>query len=265
MTFDRDALITQVAADIHLLVEPRQHTEPYFTWTKARHRKLEKHVTNHGSLLEQLRAELPPSDSDPDTEGPAGSAEGRPPLALDVLDLLLRLDQGCTRWVQSLRRDLRATLEDNLRLLVGASTRMDDAELKTLAADIRHWHATAETLTGWQSPPFTPRAACPMCERMGTLRINPEKKRGICVECRTTWEETDGSIGLLADYIRATDRPDMPTWTAQCDHSWRLTVVSPLGTSARCVVCHGMETRRVWPAGTPAWTDLDGRVWGEPA
>jgi hypothetical protein len=264
--FDRDEIIRDIAHQVGVLVDARTHSEPFFTWTKARHRKLDHHVTGHAALLAQLRAELPPSGTGTDDESGPGGTEGRPPLALDVLDLLLRVEAGTANWVSvRLHRDLRETVEDNLRLLVGASTRMDDTDLKDLGHDIHGWHSAAETLTGWQSPPFTPRAACPVCERMGSLRINPEKKRGICVGCRSTWEESDGSIGLLADHIRATDRPDMPAWTAHCDHSWRLTVVSPLGISGRCVACRGMEIRRVWPRGTPAWTDLDEQVRGASA
>jgi hypothetical protein len=268
VTFDRDEAVQQVCDDVGLLVEARIHTEPYFLWTRSRHRKLEKHVTRHGSLLDQLRDQLPASGTDDDVDAPigAGGAEGRPPLAMDVLDVLLRIEAGTAAWVSvRLRRDLRETVEENLRLLVGTASRTEDWELRDLARDVHRWRSWAATLTGWQSPPFVPNAPCPLCGRKGTLRINPDQKRGLCVECGATWEEADGSIGLLADQIKAADLPDFRSWQSACDHSWRLTTVSPLGVSARCVACHGMETRREWPPGTPAWTELDEQMRGASA
>jgi hypothetical protein len=260
VTFDRDQAVSEIADQVSELVEPRKHREPFWTWTKGRHRKLETHVTQQGSLLDQLRAQLPPSTSDSDTDAPIGSggAKGSPPLAVDVLDVLMEIETGSTWWTADrLHRDLRETVEDNLRLLVGAAVRLEDWVLKDLSRDVAGWYAKAATLTGWASPPFTPRAPCPLCGTKGTLRINPDQKRGMCVQCRETWDETN--IGLLADQIKASDPQEMRTWVQRCEHSWRLTVVSPLGISGRCVVCHGMDVRRVWPKGTPVWTDLDER------
>lgn len=255
---DRDALVAQIGDDVTALVEAREHTEPYFKWTKARHRKLFKHVTGHGSLLDQLRAQLPPSDT-ADDEGAGGSAAGsRPPLTMEALFTLMRVEAGSAHWASvRLRRDLRDTVEENLRLLVGASTRLEDPELGQLAKTVHGWHNSAATLTGWQSPPFTPHAPCPLCGRMDSLRINPDKKRGLCVECGETWEEADGSIGLLADEIRSADPQSSQAWEAGCDHSWRLTTVGPDGVRGLCLDCHAWSVRPAWPKGTPVWTELD--------
>lgn len=268
MSFDRDDAIGHIADHVHELVDARRHIEPHWRWTASRHRKLHKHVTDQPSLLDQLRAQLPPGGPESDADGPIGSAGARTslPLAVDVLDALLRVESESVWWASvKLRRDLRDTVEDNLRLLVGASTRMEDHELKPLAKDVAHWHSTAATLTGWQSPPFTPRAPCPFCARMGTLRINPDQKRGLCVECQATWQEADGSIGLLADQIRQADPAEMRLWEVACDHSWRLTTVGTDGVRAQCLDCHMPAVRPSWPKGTPVFTDLDERMRGASA
>jgi hypothetical protein len=266
--FDRDDAIGQVAEQVRALTEARTHTEPYFKWTAARHRKLHKHTTRHASLLDQLREQLLANGVAVESEAPIGTggADTRAPLAIAVLDVLLRIEAGSAHWVSvGLRRDLRQTVEGNLRLLVGAATRAEDWQLRDLARDVHRWHSWAATLTGWQSPPFVPNAPCPLCARKGTLRINADQKRALCVECGAVWSEADGSIGLLADQIRAADLPQLRTWQSSCVHSWRLTTVSPLGISARCVACHGMAIRRSWPRGTPAWTELDAQVRGASA
>lgn len=269
MSFVRQDAVEQIAEQVAELVEARRHVEEYQLWTAARHRKTLNHVTDHGSLLDQLRAKLPPTNGNGEDENPitAASAASRPPLAIDALDVLLRIEAASAEWTSvRLRRDLRETVEDNLRLLVGASTRMEDDELRALARDVRRWHGWAATLTGWQSPPWRPRVACPLCSASDALRVNLADKHALCMHCGEHWDSTDGSIVLLADYIRQTDqREEIRMWQAACDHSWRLTVVSPLGISARCVMCHAMETRRVWPRGTPAWTDLDERIRGASA
>lgn len=264
---DRDTLLQGIADDVGYLVDAREHSESYFKWTPSRHRKEHKHVRRHGSLLDQLRDQLPPSGGAGDDEAATGSsADGRPPLTMDVLATLLRVEAGSAHWASfRLRRDLRETVEENLRLLVGASTRMEDPELKELSVAVHGWYSSAATLTGWQSPPFTPRAACPLCGRMGSLRINPDQKRALCVECGQTWEEADGSIGLLADEIRMAAPTEMRVWEESCDHAWRLTTVGPEGIRGYCLACHSFEVRRSWPKGTPVWTELDERMRGESA
>jgi hypothetical protein len=264
---ERDAQLHGIADEVARLVDAREHTEPYFKWTSSRHKKLHKHVRRHGSLLDQLRAQLPPGGGTADDEGAIGSgADGRPPLAMDVLAVLLRIEAGSAHWASfRLRRDLRETVEENLRLLVGASTRLEDPELKDLATAIHGWYSSAATLTGWQSAPFTPRAACPLCARMGSLRINPDQKRALCVECGQTWEEADGSIGLLADEIRASAPAEMHTWVESCGHAWRLTTVGPDGVRGYCLACHSFDVRRSWPKGTPVWTELDEHMRGASA
>jgi hypothetical protein len=261
MTFDRDEAVKDIVDDVGELVEERKHVEPYYEWTPNRNRKLVAWPTVQPSLLDQLRALV----DEPLVEEVEGSARSIPrsrsPLGDDALDRLMAIETASAWWASvKLRRDLRDTVEENLRLLVGMAGRLDDADLRRLAADIRRWHGWAATLTGWQTPPWSPRAACPLCERTGTLRVLLDKKRGTCLGCGENWTEEDGSIGLLADHIRDADPELGRVWQAGCDHSWRLTVVNGAGTWGWCRACHRSEARRSWPKSTPVWTELDGQV-----
>ena len=56
-------------------------------------------------------------------------------------------------------------------------------------------------LAGWASPPYTPRASCPHCERVGELRVRLDKKQAICVYCGAAWDSA--TIAILADHIRS--------------------------------------------------------------
>ena len=120
----------------------------------------------------------------------------------------------------------------------------------------------------WHFPYFDDEMGAAVSAGFATadaLRVNLADKHAMCMHCAQHWDSTDGSIVLLADYIRATDQVEARVWKAGCDHSWRLTVVSPLGISGRCAVCHAMETRRTWPAGTATWTELDEQMRGASA
>jgi hypothetical protein len=211
MTFDRDDTIQTIADHVGELVKARRHVEPYYVWTTGRNRKMHAHTTDQPSLLDQLRALI---DAPLVTErGDSGRSvpKSRSPLGEDALDRLMAIEAGSAWWATvRLRHDLRDTVEDNLRLLAGAATRMDDPDLRDLGYDVRRFHGWAATLTGWQTAPWRPRAACPLCERMGTLRVLLDKRRATCLGCGEVWSEDDGSIGLLADYIRELGERDTP-------------------------------------------------------
>lgn len=209
---DRDLFVAQVTEHVHVLVDARRHTEPVWVWV-GRNRKLRAYTTDQPSLLDQLRAVA----DEPTVEDPTGAARpvpgSRAPGGQDALDRLIAIEHAVTWWTADhLHRDLRPTVEDNLRLLAGASTRMEDPDLRRLAGDVKRWHGWAATLTGWQTPPWRPRAACPLCARLGTLIVHLDEKRAYCSGCAEVWSEEDGSIGLLADHIRqASDTPQEAT------------------------------------------------------
>jgi hypothetical protein len=202
VTFNRDEAIQRIADDVTELVEARRHDEPYYEWVN-RNRKLRVWPSQQPSLLDQLRALADEPLVQPGEGAGRSVPKSRAPGGEDALDRLMAIEAGSAWWASvRLRRDLRETVEENLRLLVGASTRMEDPELRDLAADIRRFHGWAATLTGWQTPPFRPRASCPLCERSGSLRVLLDKKRATCMGCGEVWSDEDGSIFLLADYIR---------------------------------------------------------------
>jgi hypothetical protein len=206
MTFDRDDTIQTIADHVGELVKPRRHVEPYYVWTTGRNRKMHAHTTDQPSLLDQLRALI---DAPLVTErGDSGRSvpKSRSPLGEDALDRLMAIEAGSAWWATvRLRHDLRDTVEDNLRLLAGAATRMDDPDLRDLGYDVRRFHGWAATLTGWQTAPWRPRAACPCATgrgRCGCCWTSGARRVWAAVRCgrRTTGRSgcsrtTSGSSG----------------------------------------------------------------------
>lgn len=200
--FVRQDAVEQIAEQVAELVEARWHVEPFYVWTGGRNRKLMAYPTDQPSLLDQLRT-LVDEPLIEEVEGGRAVPGSRSPAGDDALDRLMAIEAGTAWWASvRLRRDLRETVEDNLRLLVGMATRLEDVDLRDLEVDIRRFHAWAATLTGWQTPPWRPRAPCPLCDRIGTLRVHLDKKRGLCTGCGETWSQEDGTIVFLADHIR---------------------------------------------------------------
>lgn len=67
-------------------------------------------------------------------------------------------------------------------------------------ADVRSWWRQARIIAGWDSPTYRPRATCPVCSDIRSLRVNLGAHTAVCVACRTVWEPS--TIGLLAEHIR---------------------------------------------------------------
>ena len=198
---DRDTLLEQITADVKALAEPRRHVEPY------RHQALGTrkirwygHTTWQPSLLDQLRN----GGAAAAGEGGSRAFESKPPVALDCLDRLLAIEAGSAWWVTAVfSRPLRPTAEGNLRAMVGRARDLYlDADVADLARDVHRWLGWASVLTGWTIPPFRPRASCPVCSaRRGTLRIRPDERTGVCLQCGAAWDP--GTFGILVDHIRA--------------------------------------------------------------
>ena len=55
---------------------------------------------------------------------------------------------------------------------------------------------------------------CPWCERTGSLRVHLDRKWATCMACGEVWSEEDGTILLLADYIRELGEQDTREVTA---------------------------------------------------
>jgi len=157
------------------------------------------HYTPHPSLLDQLRAA--------GTAGRGGDAtmsggyESRPAARLEAIDVLEGIEREVDDWlVRRFATDVRPTLEGNLHAVVGLAASADDDLQARLARDVVSWQTRARVVTGWDSAPWRPNAACPACENVGTLRVRLEERCAACLHCKETW--TPATIGILADHLR---------------------------------------------------------------
>lgn len=195
-----DDLREAVRADVRELVEPRTHREPYRVWQNGQKPVLRAHESTHMSLLDQLREAAAPSRAGDATLG--GAFGSRPAARVDALDTLADIERGvddiAVRWF---RLDARHMVEHDLRAIVGQLGRCDQETLEDIARRIRKWVTRARVVADWDSPPWRPRATCPLCAMKGSLRIRLAERAAVCVACGETWDSA--TIGLLADHVRA--------------------------------------------------------------
>lgn len=186
------------------LTDPRRHVEVLTAtvWDHNRNKKtrIKRRVTTLPSLLDQLAAAIVPGETYIEGDAARPGFASRPPARLDAIDRLLAIEASAARWVGSLGLAVRSSTEANIRALVGISATLDSDTLDALVTEVSMWRAWAATVTGWQTPPWKPRATCPICESLGTLRVRLDRKTACCMDCGEAWDEE--SIGLLADHIR---------------------------------------------------------------
>lgn len=156
------------------------------------------HVTRSPSLIEQLQMAIEASGGIED--GPRPAYASKPAARIDAIDALVRIDNQAAKWIRTLGEDDPGSTVECIRKLGGLLPRLGKQDYKTVTRDIRSWHASAQILTGWASPPWSPNVKCPVCEYAGGLRIRLLEQIGTCVECSATW--TPETIGLLAEDIR---------------------------------------------------------------
>jgi len=199
--------VSELLAAADELTDPRRHVEVITAswWDRHRNRKTKvvRRVTTLPSLLDQLAEAVHPGETYTEGEGTRPGFGSRPPARIDAIDRLLAITAGSARWVLSLGLSVRPTVHGNVRTLVGASGTLDSDTLDALIFEVTTWRTWAATVTGWQRPPWRPRVACPICDRLGSLRIRLEQKTACCMDCGEVWSESDGRIFLLADHIRA--------------------------------------------------------------
>lgn len=198
-----DDPLVSISDDVRQLVEGARHAERFEPYDEQRRRHLPSrlHWTRHPSLLDQLRAAETAGQGSSD--GPmTGGYESRPTARLEALDRLHAIDQAVDDWlVRKLHTyGQRTTLEENLRALVGAAGDLDALGRTALAREVCRWLTWARVVTGWESAPWRPNAACPMCEQRGGLRVRLEDHAAACLDCGETWDH--GTLGLLADHLR---------------------------------------------------------------
>lgn len=121
-------ILDDIADAISALTDPRQHSEPRYTWDANRHRKpLPPHITTVPGLIQQLR-DLAEPGVDGEAGGGAGGRESVP-VAVDAVSLLGSIEYGAARRLadeieRGAREEPRTGAEDCLRALVGLAPRM---------------------------------------------------------------------------------------------------------------------------------------------
>lgn len=194
--------LTAIADSVRELVEPARHAERFEEWDERtrRHMPSRLHWTRHPSLLDQLRAAGTAGRGGED--GPTGGYESRPAARLAATDRLIAIEQAVDDWL--VRRmntyGQRISLEQNLRLLVGSAADLDKPGRLALQRETARWVTWARVVAGWDSEPWRPNAACPMCEQTGGLRIRLDERVATCLDCGEAWDSA--TLSLLADHIR---------------------------------------------------------------
>jgi len=204
----------QLADTVAELTQPIRHAEPYTIWVN-RNRKRRVHITVHPSLLDQLATAVDPGQhyAWPDNDSHGRAIPGsRPAARLSVVDLRQRITGETQAWHQHCSHPPEPDVNRGVAGLVALSPDLDLDDLVALVADVRRWRAWAKLLTGWATPPWSPRVPCPTCGKLGMLRVWLDRSVAGCGhdECRAWWDEH--TIGVLANYIRTyTDAQDSTT------------------------------------------------------
>jgi hypothetical protein len=197
------------------LCDPHQHAEVIPYWDNNRNRKFRRHITVQPGLIAQLYQSVIPasSSSEPHAGGMPGS---RPPLAVEALSRHDEIAMAVLRWCTSLHLTTRVSVESNVRQLAATAQRFDDDDARLLLSEMRQWRGWCVVLTGWEKIYRPDRVACMVdgCGYVNTLRVNLTAKTAMCRACGSTWSETDGTIGLLAQYIQAVTSNDRVTGDA---------------------------------------------------
>lgn len=191
--------VVHIADRVRELVEPYDHVERHLIRFGGRE-KTREHRSRHPSLLNQLRAAVKPGPGDEQLYAVPRSA---PPVVTGPLDVLLRIEAGSAHWLSMrIGLPLRATVENNLRALVGHAPELDD--LDQLHHDIDTWWTWARVETGWDGRPRDLRDPCPYCaERL--LRVRHDATAAWCRGCAAAWDATQlGLLGEMIDQFKAT-------------------------------------------------------------
>jgi hypothetical protein len=152
-----------------------------------------EHSVMHPPLLDQLLATIRVATAE--SQGSRATPGSQSPLRIDAFDAY-----------NSIAKEAKTVLKEvfkvtpNSDVKVNVTRFLDLPISKELAQLIYQWHATASVITDWQTPPFRPNAPCPVCNKVGTLRIKLAMQSAVCVGCQSLWNAA--TIGLLADHIR---------------------------------------------------------------
>jgi hypothetical protein len=208
------SLLTELAELVDELCDPHQHVERVHDRVDRGTRRMRAYVTTQQGLLAQLAEAAVDGAAGGESPGVRIVPQSRPPGCWEALARHTAITLHVAQWCWDLRIEQRATVEGNMRALVGAAGTIAAGQLEALVADAKAWRHQAAVMTGWASPSFAPAVPCPRCERRGSIRINLARQVAMCTgeECGALWEAD--TIGVLADYIRQQTESDRPVTRA---------------------------------------------------
>lgn len=210
----RDRLLADIAGAADALTEPTRHVEQIPYWDTNRNKKFRRQETVTPSLLQHL-ADMAEPGAAPDRPGTRSIPASRPPLVLRAVSLLASISYGAAWRLHDNegrpRVQVRATVEANIRAIVGIAPRLDSDEQQQVRRELRSWRYQAEIVVGWRSEPIAIAGVpCPAIVldpatglerecRARTLVATQDPARARCVECGAEWDEN--TIGELARHI----------------------------------------------------------------
>jgi len=156
-----------------------------------------EHSVMHPPLLDQLLATIRVATAE--SKGSRATPGSQSPLRIDAFDAY-----------SAIQKEAKTVLTEMFHVKPSSDVKKNVARFldlpisKDLGLLIYRWHATASVITDWQTPPFSPNAPCPVCNKNGTLRIKLAMQSAVCVSCKALWNAA--TIGLLADHIRECKR-----------------------------------------------------------
>jgi hypothetical protein len=194
--------LRKLAEVVEALCDPHRHVERVPYWDASRNRKWREHATTQPGLLAQLAQLFPASSVQIETGSSAAKPAfaSKPPGAFEALALHSEITIGVAKWAWTLGAAQRDTVESNLRALIGHVQLADLAEAVRLVDELEGWRRRAEVVTGWRSPPFFPRVACPVCDTYHAIAVNLARHQAWCSACSSSWDAE--TIGVLAEYVR---------------------------------------------------------------
>lgn len=203
-------LLIDLAKYVRDLTRPIHVAESFWYW-RGKNRVEGKHMSDHPSLIEQLRrcaTDRPQSGED---QQPARTVAH---IDLDAIDRLRAIEDGVLSWCErfdiqsrSLRivapERIQRQIELDLPALVGIAPHMVEVDLSRLVRDAGRWWTWCRIYGGWEMPPMRPYVRCPCCQELpgarAGLRIRFLTQSAVCVSCDSTWDPSN--IDTLARYI----------------------------------------------------------------
>jgi len=191
----RDVLTARLLGSLDALAYDHTHTET----CPSDDGGVRRHTSRHPPLVTQLRD----TGRTTSEEGPGARAgyDSALPVRVDAVDRLAAIADGAREWLARMGIRPRGDALADLRAIPGGLPVLLYDDLDALTREARAWWCWARTVTGWDSPPWTPHAPCPVCETLGGLRVRLATRTGVCVDCGASWDRD--TVEVLGRWVRA--------------------------------------------------------------